>query len=855
MKYKYSGTNDVNTSTEKPSCGPVQVLDADSVPGHLCKFGGSYGLYFISTDGEIVRPIAVPYRPSSFGGQLTAQSLAFSKSAGNVMFAMVSGSSEFYKLTYIGDYKASVWDTDTGRYMIKPAGDAPIASNPAFCASTTQCEKIDWELAISPSLNAQITEDWPYFNSPPFTSWAAGPQFGGLSGDLLFIFKTIGAQDVGPCHVAVVNIITRKVIDVFSTFEPDTAQGWGAGCHNIAATSYPNSMASSQNIPAGNTSTRISGGPFDALVLGVWRSGVESANTALPWPIDASYDSTCPTALPAEYQAMGAVSGSDQCVKIHMRKPCNAAPHAADVTLYGVCPYNAARSLGPDLVPGNNFFDPATSPFAGPGDSEHFRPLPPITDNGDGTLTFWAHRSAARYRCCPKNSPPTSPAGMECLAENSQMDHVNGWAARMTAGSVGSCNDGNTFYWYPNGDLASKQIIDKSRAFSGHTFLGIAPGGKMFHIGGGTYNVVLDSPLDYGVYPLKPPLSVSLPQFQGLLATIAGGGVQSYVNASQFAAPDSKLIFAIDWNHLNNNSGAASNALGNTLPGTRTFTSMGGNVWRTQLINGLGTNAVNYKRQPLIGWNGQYAMADVSGPASDIAAAGFNSFCYVDKAGECMAGSTVGQVYVKSEKLYSTTTCNPGLWWANIPCVYAMHPGSGWIRQMISTRHDTSGSEHRLLSSGFRVPGATAAYTSSLFYPTGDLIITAPGGWTQSNRSTPLLLKVPRWEDTTARNNYVGGLTAKVGARTGMTHARVRFGYNTSFHCTERPSQCITDDVMKTLTAPYAFDDGSDTLTNQTCSGGCSIPVPATPGRLTYYRIETFNGTAWKNGNTRAVVP
>jgi hypothetical protein len=74
------------------------------------------------------------------------------------------------------------------------------------------------------------------------------------------------------------------------------------------------------------------------------------------------------------------------------------------------------------------------------------------------------------------------------------------------------------------------------------------------------------------------------------------------------------------------------------------------------------------------------------------------------------------------------------------------------------------------------------------------------------------------------------------------TSARVRFGYAENgavdaFRCTSRREACVTD----TLTAPFAYESSDAPLAPQPCSTGCTLAVPAIPGRVLYYRVERLD--------------
>jgi hypothetical protein len=273
-------------------------------------------------------------------------------------------------------------------------------------------------------------------------------------------------------------------------------------------------------------------------------------------------------------------------------------------------------------------------------------------------------------------------------------------------------------------------------------------------------------------------------------------------------------------------------------------------VWKLSAID-----AVDYKNRPLLGWAGPKVLKDVSGPSSDIGAAADYSFCYAYKAGECRAGSAQGAIYAKVPNAFKhsgwqSEWCQTGMEFANIPCVLSGAPAAGYARQFRSDRADTAGSDQRLLTSAFRPYGAHYPYWSVTAHPAGQVALLTSAGMLEGIRHVTMVAKLPRWVDTFPRRNTLGGVAVGIGAREGVTHARVRFGYNTSFQCTERSEACVTD----TAIAPFAFEE-SDTLTPVSCSSGCMISVPAMPGRLLYYRVETFDGSAWTHGDTMTSQP
>jgi hypothetical protein len=83
-----------------------------------------------------------------------------------------------------------------------------------------------------------------------------------------------------------------------------------------------------------------------------------------------------------------------------------------------------------------------------------------------------------------------------------------------------------------------------------------------------------------------------------------------------------------------------------------------------------------------------------------------------------------------------------------------------------------------------------------------------------------------------------------LGPSSAYNQARVRFGYGengnpANLYCTPRAESCVASSAAP---APYGFVT-SDGPAWQTCSSGCTINVPAIPGRVLYYAVERFNSS------------
>lgn len=841
FKYRAAGAPNSSTGTAVPVCSPIEETDADGVKGHPCAIpergGPYYMLYFISNDGEVVRPIAAL---GGWGaGAFRGEQVSFSPTQGNVLFAK-SGTT-VYRVTYSGNWKDSVWDTEAGRYLLNQGGDYAYFN-----------ENLTWQAAISPDPGTQISTKYPTQVSAPYPAWTSA-SFAGVSGDLAVLYRTVnGGQDDGPCQIAVFNLLSGTLVDFVNTMEAGGPMAWG-NCHSVGVNQLmPNTLVTTFNILKVNNTAKIAGGPYRMQVEAVQRSGSWNANTCLEWPAGSgtqcsgvpAYDKACPAGLSSEFVSFGA--NGNQCVTLQLSGgPCNLSPSEADMTIYGPCEWNPSYAKGVTLRPGHQFVDTLTG-GASPGDAEHFRVLT-IETLPDGKLKVVAQRNAARDYCCASNGT-VSPAGYNCLCHNGQMTHANAWTALMVPGTKASCNAATIHVTYRDPASPTKTFTEFSRSFQGHSAYGKGPNGTIRYLSAGVATLAAFSDLGQ-----QPPITLSPvnTRFNGISAPI-GTYYQQYLNHSQSAASNEYTVFSFDANAVNPSVGIAGNDMGNAI-GPRPsslFTQVEGDVWKLGVID-----TVSYKNRPLVGWAGPKALKDVSGPSSNIAAAADFTFCHAYRNGECRNDAVAGDVFTKVPMTFKHSGwqsgwCQTGMEFANIPCILSAGPAAGYARQFRSDGPDLMGSDQRLLTSALRPYGTHYPFWGVVAHPAGRLALMASGGTLDGVRHSVLVAKLPPFRDSMRKKNTLGGLTVKLGPRPYITQARVRFGYNTAFQCTERSESCLTDASL----APFAFAE-TDTLTATACATGCSITVPAIPGRLVYYRVELSDGTTWRNGETLTAVP
>jgi hypothetical protein len=568
--YRMSGANNSSTGTYAPVCSAIEQTDPDGVKGHPCAIpergGPYYMLYFISNDGEVVRPIAA--LGSSLVGGLYDQ-ISFSPTQGNVLFAKAKG--DIWRGTYNGNWKDSVWDTDAGRYLFNVGGDYVYFN-----------ENITWTKAISPDPATQINTAHPAQTSAPYPAWSTYA-FAGVSGDLAVLYRVVNGTvvgDTGPCQVAVFNLLTGTLLDFINTIEEGGPVAWG-NCHSVGVNSFvDNTVYLSFNrlprSPDEASTTSLSLGPHHMRIEAILKNGVWDSTVALGWPRNtAAFDSACPSGLSDDYTQLGAV-GNNCITFLTSGHPCNvvpsgsASPPTGDYALYGQCAWEPQYAGSPKLRPGHRFIDTwaSNSPGTLDGDSEHFRVIS-VTEEGGGKLRVLAQFNASRDYCAGVGTPQPC---FNCVASNGQMSHRAPWVgftAMMMPGSKASCNASSIHVTYPSASSPGKSYVELSNAFQGHSSYGRGPDGTFRYLGGS----VVGNMEAFSALGTQPPIVSKLApvavKFNGTSAPI-GSYYQQYLNHSQRAASDENTVFSFDANAVNPGVGIAGNNMGNGI-GPRPF--------------------------------------------------------------------------------------------------------------------------------------------------------------------------------------------------------------------------------------------------------------------------------------------
>lgn len=857
LKWKAQGTGNITPTAGQPlQCAPHSVTEgAQNKVGSYCVVGGGLW-YFIADDLSVTRLFSIFYmHPDKFESMPPEDRVPVSAQTPlSGIFPDPDTPKVFYHAAATSGAKRSIFKiTYRGDFSNEYRPGLAIGGNNSFNGRTPPPQdELSWENIMPPSQNrdlaAQAAAITP--NSPEFAgaNWN-GAVFDGVSGSKGFFHLIAGGapQDGGPCLIAVVELTTGTVEKVFSTASGvEESSGWPAtgrwgSCHSVQPSPvYRNTVGIAMNML--RVPGQYFGGPFEVTPTHVrMADGSWSTNTALAWPISAAsnaYDKSCPTDIPEWLKEYGA-TGS-QCVTVRIpHDPCLISPSPAALRSQTPCPSNPASQTMPQaLRVGDRVYNEGVGESNGrPGNdntTEYFRVLK-ITPQSDSGKEVVLARNAVWDYCCI-NDPVDSPRTTYCRQAPWQATHASGWTMRMAMGQTNSCgNNPMAFTFGLSGEVS--YAGEPSASLGGHSTLGAWTDGQKLFAGFGNSRTLGNLSDLHTKSPPPASLVQAFPTFAGVSSTIGSNQVQAYYNRSHVSADAKNLEWTLDANALN------SSGVGTSIGARRmTLANDIADVYETQVIG-----RIDYKRKPLIGWAGVNVLKDVS--PMDLRSAPYYSLCHVYKEGDCGIGS-VGSTWVKVARAYYLNgQCETGNYWANVPCVFSGEPVTGWVRRMASHIDDRRGALSQNLTMGLAGPGLPGVFWGASPTPRGTVGAVYSAGFLDGIRSSIVLFQMPEWNMTPDVRNDFGGADVKVDRRSGVTHARVAFGYNASLHCTERSEVCVTDEKAR----PFAFRD-SDTLSPLSCENGCDIAIPAIAGRLLYYRIETYDGSTWSGDEIRTAV-
>ena len=661
----------------------------------------------------------------------------------------------------------------------------------------------------------------------------------------IFVLASIGQGGQGyeaPAFVAAMDTTgtLQWVADMYSTY-PVRFEGF----HNMEQHAGYNGVISNRLYPGKGVYT---GGPF---LLGIpqinsngtWRgAGQSNTDTSLNYT-DAL---ACPAGLPSwltstQITGVGGASGNT-CIQIRAKEPCSPTPYSfsagdpANEAANYPCPWDPAQSMLASLVPGDEFVDLAGAPGTNP--YEHFRVLTKTVFSGSGpgaVFEMWLQRFAG------PNGGTTDLAYCN-QGQSGNCTHASGWQAFM----VQPLSSSVSWFWI---DPSGNKMVDTQYPSNGHPDFGLGPtGGYTAVTGGGgisslDYTIRFDTPMNTQIgkqpdYLLKGP-----PTFHG--TNHGGGSGESYISMQQTATnlPQERRWF-LDFNPEQNGVGVSTGESKSSWA-AQAYSLVAGTSSVYKLNSGL-VGTVDYKSTPFFLWAGRYTFHDISSPGAGNTVTDSTpwAFCYALNAGECRAGSALGDLYFSAPGADNDGTCYVDWYSQSFPCITVPFPNSAQMVQRDTSQPDQLGVRFRKLGMGFAGPGRVYQFANVFSDPTGQwgMFICY---WCSGVRNELFALKLPPWpieeNQTKNRSDYIP-TPVSYSRNASLPNLRVKFGYaeygNVSdFFCSPRREACVTDQHI----APYAYAS-TETLTPISCrSVECTLTVPGLSGRVMYYREERLD--------------
>jgi hypothetical protein len=799
----------------------------------------------IPSTGEtrLLTPNVTASKSSDTGGDYMYGALgipwgAFDSSDGRVFYGTTgcgvsSDKACIYRCTYDANGKAFSHPGYTPT-TVEPGYD-PAGFNLLWTDAPTTCNNV-----TKPSLGRELTAQFanhPKWDSRFYVAGATTVQFVANGR------ATIAAAGAGGSSVGLVGVVdlTPGANQGLVTAWGDSFSTWPARWGAIHAQElhnaqwflwFLNGLSDPTVNEGGADAGKFAKGPWQATATQIYQSGSWTSNTAL----SGTYGDACPTSgVNPTYAALN--YSSNNCVKFRAPQVCSHTPFTNEATVFP-CPSNPAWSHLQDVQAGD-LIRIYQGTVDGISKREAIRLLK-VTDLGSGVWEYEGFRNAQQDGLDSVAMTYSSAFGGWYF----QAETENVWADITAPGST------MTF------------LRDASQMSKDHGDMGPGPTT-------GTFTYVRGASMDAGGSAgVITPRAGTMPQMLGNQVPInsitlqpywAGANrakiaAQSYPSMRQYSATDpNDLHWALDFKHMSPSGGNGYDLLGLVAGSTAglNFTQVGGTstVWKFTGIAGT----LNYKLNPVGAFGGYHLFRDTSGPSTVISDSTPWQYCVVLNAGECYAGSLVGEVYLSAPQSrrinadHDNNICWAGSYDATTPCVWSASRLHGNVIQFDTSRNNPYGTLWRALTQGLSGVGRQWQFASANPEPTAKWALM-PSFLLDGIRSETLLVKLPPWpnpEDSgTIRQSWIP-VSISIGPRSDITNAEIEFGYAengaiTSLYCTPYQSTCST---MASGVSPFRFSAEAASRHSVDSVNGVTITINAIPGRILYYRLKRYAGT------------
>ncbi|MDQ2898221.1 MAG: hypothetical protein M3Y07_00290 [Acidobacteriota bacterium] len=376
-----------------------------------------------------------------------------------------------------------------------------------------------------------------------------------------------------------------------------------------------------------------------------------------------------------------------------------------------------------------------------------------------------------------------------------------------------------------------------------------------------------------GVLNVPPSAVVQLNPFFGGKHGFAGTDqVQTHPTGPGARSPAADQAYFLDGRPFN--GGPISGSTNGLKIGDSPATLISGQLWK---FTAAQIPFLDRKFMATFASAGPKTLQDVSGPLSTLGAASKDSYkyCVAAQAGECVAGSAAGDVYINAPFVHLAYCNSPG----------QATPGSDDIDLCIGnnamvydsiveagvTTVDTTGATQRVLSNGFGRLRMLPVFWHPNALPNARWMLVISPYAADGFRTEVFVVKVPPppAPDNLNRNTFIPVLVTVPPPPPAMRFNNViaEFGYSenggaSNFYCTSRAEACAVGLANAENTVdpvnPFYFETSEAALTGKECSHGCDIAVPAISQRVLYGRIvyrDSNNAVLARSGMFAVAVP
>lgn len=349
--------------------------------------------------------------------------------------------------------------------------------------------------------------------------------------------------------------------------------------------------------------------------------------------------------------------------------------------------------------------------------------------------------------------------------------------------------------------------------------------------------------------------------------TLSGDVIQTYPAHRQGTACTGlsstqcpEQIWKTDANAMNPSfGGAQGNATNSNF--SRTMTLVSGQSYTYKITVPAGT--FNLKILPYLMSVGRGMLQDISSATTGnvMTDSQNGKWCAALRVNECRTGSSVGDVFFTWRGSWDppSSQCFSNTQNISVPCLWPMWTNPGWYSQ-IKQYGPFGGPEIRRITQAWNP--IVGQFTFSSMSPTSDgtsgVIAANPVNMNPQGDASGVQawnVRLPPWapDDNVNRLTFVQ-VPVQLNGVSGDT-VRIQFGYAENGdpslgYCTTRAEACWTS---STATAANPFVFAGETQHKTTCGSGCTVSIPAIPGRWLFYRVErtastgniVLGGTQW----------